>query len=133
DFHVSIVAEAEYQTAEVYRMQGDVDAADAAYESAHRLGRDPQPGLALLRLREGDVATARSLIRTALATAPDPLARARLLPAAVEVLLDADDAAAAHEASAELVATAGTFGTLGLHAPACAATGMVRLAQGDAP
>ena len=55
-FHVSIVAEAEYETAEVHRMRGELDSAAAAYDAAHRLGRDPQPGLALLRLQQGDVA-----------------------------------------------------------------------------
>jgi hypothetical protein len=31
-------------------VQGHTDAAEQAYREAHRAGREPQPGLALLRL-----------------------------------------------------------------------------------
>ena len=43
---------------------------------------EPQPGLALLRLAQGDVGAAAAAIRRVLDEADDRLARARLLPAA---------------------------------------------------
>ena len=52
-FHVSIVAEAHYNLAEIHRMRGDLDAAEDSIREAMRLGREPQPGLALLRLAPG--------------------------------------------------------------------------------
>jgi tetratricopeptide (TPR) repeat protein len=49
-FDVEIVAESHYQLGELRRRRGDLDAAEASYRQAHALGRDPQPGLALVRL-----------------------------------------------------------------------------------
>ena len=39
-----------YQQGEIHRLRGEFDAAEAAYREASRSGREPQPGLALLRL-----------------------------------------------------------------------------------
>src|SRR5262245_28751017 len=41
---------AHYQKAEMHRLRGELDEAEASYLEAHRLGREPQPGLSLLRL-----------------------------------------------------------------------------------
>ena len=42
-----------YQQAEAYRVLGESAAAEDAYQQASRWGREPQPGLALLRLAQG--------------------------------------------------------------------------------
>src|SRR5688572_21140525 len=45
-------AEALYALAEIRRRRGDLAAAEHSYLQAHELGRDPQPGLALVRLAQ---------------------------------------------------------------------------------
>ena len=45
---------------------GDLVGAEEAFLEAHEIGWDPQPGLALLRFAQGDVAAATSSIRYAL-------------------------------------------------------------------
>ena len=76
-----------YQQAEVHRLRGDFAAAERGYRSASELGREAQPGLALLGLAQGRAADAISAIRGALTASTDRLHRARLLPAAVEIAL----------------------------------------------
>ncbi len=85
---------AEYEEAEIRRLRGDFDDAGRLYEEAGRRGLDPQPGLSLLRLAQGDLATAIGGIRRAIATTVSPLGRARYLPALVEILLAAERDAA---------------------------------------
>ncbi len=128
-FHVAIVAEAHYQLGEIRRQRGALEAAEAAYVEAHRLGRDPQPGLALLRLAQRRVPSAVSAVVRALADERDPLTRARHLPAAVEILLAAGDVARARTYAEELARIATRYGTAGLHAAACAVEGAVVLAD----
>lgn len=123
--------------------RGDLAGAAEAFLSAHEHGWDPQPGLALLRLAEGDVATARALIRDALqrpADAPSKerpprseLCRAPLLDAEVEIAVAARDLLAARRAVDELTAIAGVFQSRALQASAALARGRVALAAGDAP
>jgi DNA-binding NarL/FixJ family response regulator len=101
-----------------------------AYRRAHQLGRDPQPGLALLRLAQGRVDAAAASIRAALAgETQDRLWRARLCAAQVEVALAAEDTAAARTAGDELAATAATYGSSGLEAASRQAGGAVLLAE----
>jgi ATP/maltotriose-dependent transcriptional regulator MalT len=99
-----------------------------AYRHAHRLGRDPQPGLALLRLAQGRAATAAASLRTALtAVLHDRLARARLCAAQVEITLAAGEPEEARRACDELERTASTYGSSGLEASALQARGAVLL------
>ena len=67
DFERSITAGGYYEIGEIRRRLGDFAAADEAYRTANELGRDPQPGLALLRLAEGKIDTAVAGINRALA------------------------------------------------------------------
>ena len=93
-------------------------AADA-YDEAHARGRDPQPGRALLRLQEGDPAGAAASVRAALAAVgPDPLRRAPLCAAAVEIAVAAGRLGDAVAAASELAETASTYATSGLEAMA---------------
>ena len=80
---------------DLLRLVGDLDGAEAAYQRASEIGRDPQPGLALLRLAQGRLDAADAMIRRALGEAQDPISRARLLGAYVEIVLAAGDTAAA--------------------------------------
>jgi len=111
------------EVGEVRLRRGDLDGAEEAFEQAHRLGNEAQPGIALLRLARGQFDAARSSIGTALAEAGDPLDRARLLPARVEIALAAYDVAEAREAAEELAATAEAIGAPMLQAAARQALG----------
>ena len=53
DIDVFAVADAFYEVGEIRRRRGDLAGAEEAYTRAHEVGRDPQPGLALLRLAQG--------------------------------------------------------------------------------
>ena len=126
------IGAASYQQAEAHRVLGQLQAAEAAYQLASRWGLEPQPGLALLRLAQGRTDTAAAAIRRVLAETGDRLERARLLPAAVEILLATGDLGAAREAAAELAGIADGYRTLALLATADHARGAVCLADGDA-
>ena len=128
--HVGTVAEGHYQIGEIRRLRGDLDGAENAYRHGHQLGRDPEPGLALLRLAQGRTEAAATLIRSALAGVTDPLARARLLAAQVEIAVAAGDPATASVAADELDAVASAYRSSGLQAAAKRSRGSVLLATG---
>jgi ATP/maltotriose-dependent transcriptional regulator MalT len=131
-FMPAMVGEAHYALGDLRRQRGELAEAEESYRAAHRLGRDPCPGLALLRLAQGRRQAAVSSIARALeAAADEPLARARLLPAAVEIALAADDARRARRAADELATVAARYGTLGFRGEADVACGAVLLAEGD--
>lgn len=133
NFHVSIVAEAYYELGEIRRRRGDLAGAEQAYREAHGRGRDPQPGLALLRLAQGDVAAAAAALDALLAQEQgDRLLRARYLAPRVEVALAAEDLATAGAACDEIDATTEAFGSSGLRAVAAHVRGATILAHGDA-
>ena len=125
------VGEAGYRRGEIHRLLGDLGPAEQAYQEASRRGREPQPGLALLRSVQGKVDAAAAGIRRALVEAPEAGKRAELLPAYVEIMLAVADVPAAAEASRELGSLAegheqGALGAMAQHA-----RGAVQLANGD--
>jgi DNA-binding NarL/FixJ family response regulator len=122
---------AHYQLAEIRRLRGELEAAEASYRRASLAGRDPEPGMSLLRLAQGRIDLALPAIRRALDEAQDPVARARLLPAAVEILLRAEDARSARAAADELAGIAAQLDAPYLHALAAEASGAVLLVEGD--
>ena len=122
---------AAYQEAELHRLRGETAEAEEAYRRASRWGREPQPGLALLRLAQGQVAAARAAIRRALEEATGRSDRCRLLPAAVEVALASGDLPAASDAADELAQAAADLDAPLLRATATAARGAVLLAGDD--
>jgi DNA-binding CsgD family transcriptional regulator len=125
-------AAAAYQEGEIHRLRGELDAAEASYKSASRWGQEPQPGLALLRLTQGRTAQAAAAIRRCLAALDDPLARVRLLPAAVEIFIAARALDEARAANDELAATARRFVTQVLSAMAAHVSSAIALAGNDA-
>jgi DNA-binding NarL/FixJ family response regulator len=125
-------ANALYQQAEIRRLRGELGAAEEAYRQASQLGREPQPGLALLRLAQGQTEAAASAIRRALAGPTDPLQRTRFLPAYVEIMLAAGALDEARSGCAELEQIAAGYQTDVLAAIAAHARGALALAQGDA-
>jgi DNA-binding CsgD family transcriptional regulator len=121
-----------YQLAELQRLRGELAEAEAAYRQASQWGREPQPGLALLRLAQGQVEAATAAIRRVLDEAPDRLARSRLLGAYVEIALAAGDLPAAREAADELAGLAADLPGPLLGAVTAAAQGAVLLGEGQA-
>jgi len=125
-------AHARYRQGEVHRLRGEVAAAEEAYRDASRGGWEPQPGLALLRLAQGDGDAAAAAIRRVVAGTTDPLARATLLPALVEITLATGDGVTAGDAARELDEIAERQGSGVLRAMSAQARGAVALAEGDA-
>ncbi len=124
--------EACYRQGEVHRMLGDFGAAEDAYREASRRGREPQPGLALLRLAKGEADAAEAAIRRVLSETVEPGKRAAFLPARVEIMRAVGDVAAARGASGELEGLAEGHEGRALEAMAAQARGAVELAEGDA-
>ena len=129
-----------YQLGDIHRLRGELADAEQAYRQAGQYGWLVQPGIALLRLAQGDTITAMAAIRRALAEATDgalyrvpgrELTRSQLLPAYVEIMVAGDDLAAADAGGAELAAIAEQYRTPALHARAAHALGSVHLARGD--
>jgi tetratricopeptide (TPR) repeat protein len=120
----------------------DIAGAEEALLAAHRAGWDPQPGLALVRLAQGDAATAAASIRDALERPlrlpskerpPNTdLQRAPLLEAQVEIEIATGNPDRARSAADELERIAARFESKALVAGAALARGRVRLADGDA-
>ena len=119
-----------YQIGEIRRRRGDFAAAEEAYGQARAFGREPQPGLAQLRLAQGKVDEAVAGLRLALIEELEmPFARVQLLAAQVEVSLAAGDAAAARKAVDELGALADSLLVDGQRTPLV--EGTFELARGQ--
>ena len=129
--HGAATPQARYREGELHRLRGDHDAAERAYREASLAGREPQPGLALLRLAQGRAGAAAAAIRRVAGESAGPPRRAALLPALVEIMLATGDLDAARTASRELDALAEAMGGPLLHATAAHARGALQLSAGD--
>jgi tetratricopeptide (TPR) repeat protein len=128
--HVGVAAR---ELGEIRLLRGDLAGAEEAFVRAHGFGVSPEPGLSLVRFARGEVDAAASALKTGLAELGDGrLARARLLPACVEVSLAQGELEAARAAVAELEETAELYGTAALGAAAEHARGALELASGNA-
>jgi DNA-binding CsgD family transcriptional regulator len=126
------VAQAYYRQGEILRLRGQLAEAEEAYRKASLQGREPQPGLALLRLAQGNEEAAAAALRRVLGESTEPTARAALLPAFVEVMLAAGEVDEAERATIELEAIAAGYEEGTLPASAARARGAVALARGEA-
>lgn len=124
--------EAFYRQGEIRRLQGERASAEDAYREASRCGWEPQPGLALLRLAQGDNVAAVAAIRRVVGETTEPMKRAGLLPAYVEILLASGDLEEARGACRELEAITEGYRSVMLSAMVAHARGAVALADGDA-
>jgi DNA-binding CsgD family transcriptional regulator len=120
-----------YQLGEIQRLRGEFAHAEASYRSASRAGREPEPGMSLLRLAQGWGDVAAAGIRRVLDEAQDALDRSRVLPAYVEIMLEAREVAAARKAAEELEQIANELGAPYLRALAAHAMGAVHLVEGN--
>jgi class 3 adenylate cyclase len=130
---LSHVGQAWYELGAIALRRGDLVAAADAFDQSASFGKDPEPGLAALRLAQGKEALAAALLRAAAASVGqvDPLARGELLPVIVEAELACGDGSAALTASEELAGLAATYQTVVLEAQAAMARARVELAVGD--
>jgi class 3 adenylate cyclase len=136
EFDREITAGGFYEIAEIRRRRGEFAAAEEAYRTANELGRDPQPGLALLRLAEGKVDGAVAGVSRALNEMPDPLSRLPLLAAQVDIAIAAADLRTARTAAEELEGIVDAYKLGDRRAPAFdaavhVASGRIGLAEGD--
>lgn len=134
-----------YELGENLRQRGDIPGAADAYRRAHEFGRDPEPGLALLKLAQGEPEQAVAGIRRALSEGSpanaflptgdsprEPLGRSHLLPAQVEIALAVRDLETADAAATELETIIQAFPSTALQAAAASARGAVQLARDEA-
>jgi class 3 adenylate cyclase len=128
----SPLADGFYALGEIRFRLGDFEGAEDALRQAHALGRIPQPALALMRLSEGKVTAAYGAIRAALAETDDRWARARMLPAQVEIAIAASDPATARASAEEMGEITATYDSPALRASKHDSWGRVLLAEGDA-
>jgi DNA-binding CsgD family transcriptional regulator len=136
--HENTAARAFYQAAELHRLRGEFKLAEEMYVEAGRRGTEPQPGLSLLRLAQGDVAAAKAAIRRVVSESShrqvpgSGTARPAVLGAYIEIMIAAGEIEVAKAAAAELEAFAAATDALLLRASATRATGAVLLAEGNA-
>jgi class 3 adenylate cyclase len=131
-FNLMFAADGFYELGEVRLRIGDLEGAEDAFRQAHELGREPQPGLALLRLAEGKVDAARSAIKRALEDpSGDRLQRLRLLPGQAEIALAEGDFDTARSAVDEMEQLGNVYGSVALEATTLCARGALELAEGQ--
>jgi class 3 adenylate cyclase len=126
------LADGYYALGDIRRLKGDLTGAEVSLRQAHALGRSPYPALALIRLAEGNVRAAVAGIKSALQeTTWDQWARARLLPAEVEIAVASADHVRAREAAEELSRILEAYSPPALEAGRHVAWGRLLLAEGD--
>ncbi|MEY2450382.1 MAG: hypothetical protein QOH79_3858, partial [Acidimicrobiaceae bacterium] len=114
---------------DIRRRIGDLDGAEAAFQRAEELCGRPQAGVALLRLAQGRISDARTIIQGALdGQTWNRLARAKLLPARVQVAIATGDLDTAASAAEELDSIAAPHAGSMLEAAAATSRGRLALA-----
>lgn len=117
---------------DIRRRLGDLTGAAEAFAHANRLCPQPRGGVALLRLAAGDLASASVIVGEALEGAGwNRLARAKVLPAVVQITIATAELATASAAVGELETIAHDFESTGLRAAATTARGRLQLAEDD--
>ncbi len=129
--NVAAAGVAYYRHGELLRLRGEFEAAEEAYREASRFGWEPQPGLAQLRLAQGKPDAALAAIRRAFSESSEPLKRAAILPAQVEIALAAGEIEEARSACNELEELARRYESAMLTAMVAHAKGVVALADED--
>ena len=128
----SAVGLAYYERAEVHRLLGEHDAAESAYDQAARHGHPTQPGRSLLWLDRGRREAAVAAVRRLLTERQEPVRRSQVLPAAVDVLVEAGEPDEAAPLADQLLEIGASFDCTALRAAGCYAEANVALARADA-
>jgi DNA-binding CsgD family transcriptional regulator len=122
---------AHYREGELHRLRGELAEAERAYREAAGVGCEPQPGLALLRLAQGNDEAAAGAIRRALGETTGDAERLSLLPACAEIMVAVGEIAEARTAARELERGSERLGSSLLEAIAARARGAAELADGN--
>jgi DNA-binding NarL/FixJ family response regulator len=122
------VGDAWYQLGEVHRLRGEYAEAEDAYRKANSHGRQPEPGLASMRLAQGRVDEAVTAFRR-LHAEQGRIDRPDILAGFVEAMLTAGDVDSARAAADELAS--GSEPAPVHRARAAEARGAVLLAEED--
>jgi ATP/maltotriose-dependent transcriptional regulator MalT len=130
--HVVNSAAAYAEVGDIRRRLGELDRAEEAFAKAQQLSGRPCAAVAVLRLAQGRVEAARSIITGCLGSTSNRLARAELLPTFVHVSIAAGDLEGAADAVEELDAIVAAHESPVLLANARASRGRLELARGDA-
>lgn len=125
--------EAYYRKGELHRLHGNFKKAEEAYRQASQYGHQTQPGLALLRLAEGNHAQSIAAIKRIYDEAKGRLTRSRILPAYIEIMLATNEIEEAHTAVNELSEITDTIGAPYLQALTFYYRGAVLLEKNDTP
>jgi DNA-binding CsgD family transcriptional regulator len=120
-----------YRLGELHRLRGEFTNAETVYARANEHGRNPQPGLSLLRHAQGRIDDAASSIRALLVDTRARTRRVHALIAAVDILLAAGDREHARSAASELSEIARAIDAPLLCAASAHAEGAVLLAHDD--
>ncbi len=124
---------ARYHQGELHRLRGEWAAAEEAYTAAGRHGKDPDPGLALLRLAQGDITAATAAAHRMVAEHRDAgLIAVPMLAASVEILSTSGDIATAQALAGDLERIADQSNLPLVQATAAYASGLVQLDTDDA-
>ena len=104
ELHGPAVGDAWYQLGELHRLRGEHAEAEDAYRQANACGRQPEPGLALLRFAQGRLDAAATTSRR-LVQEPQRWDHHDILFAHTDLMIAAGDLVAAEAAADELVAS----------------------------
>lgn len=124
------IGEAHYVRAELHRLRGEYDEAETVYREALAHGKDPQPGLALMRLAQGRGDSATVALKRALEEPRAEHLRTPLWRALVEVAVSTSDLATATDASERLDRAAASSDARFLRAAAAMARGQLAMRSG---
>ncbi len=132
-----LAGRAVYQQAELHRLAGYLERAEEAYREAGARGFEPQPGVSLLRLAQGDLKAAAASIRRVASEAGSQqgpgagVQRMKVLGPFVEIMLATDELEPARAAADELARIAAQMKAPFLKAIAAQTSGAVLLAGGQ--
>jgi DNA-binding CsgD family transcriptional regulator/tetratricopeptide (TPR) repeat protein len=133
-----LMGRALYQQGELHRLAGELDRADEAYRRAGELGFEPQPGVSLLRLAQGERKAAVASIRRVAGEAGSPqgpgagVQRLEVLGPFAEIMVAIGELKPARAAADELATIAREMSSPFVSARAAGTNGAVLLAEGDA-
>jgi len=129
--HISNSGAAYAEVGDIRRRLGQLDEAEAAFARGQEITGRPCAAVALLRLAQGRVDAAQTIIARCLTETSTPLSRANLLPLQAHIAIAAGDLDAAAEALAELDTIVAAFDNPEHGAAARSTRGRLELACGD--
>ena len=124
--------EAYYEMGEIRLRLGDLEGAEAAFKRAHELGREPQPGAALVLAARGDLPAAlRSIQAAPIDPADSVLDAIQCAASEVDIAVACGDLEAAEKAAGRAEQIAQGQPGVGLQALSIQARGVVQTARSD--